>query len=85
MFVLPTEIKFANAAQVLQQGLQALPQSGYAIDCIALEACDSSAIAVLLAWQRNAPEQRLQFMTVPTCLQRLAKLYGVNHILGIAV
>ncbi|MEO8171222.1 MAG: STAS domain-containing protein [Oxalobacteraceae bacterium] len=73
----------SNATAVLEQGLQALAQQQSAIDMALVAIIDSSAVAVLLAWQRAAAERRqmLIFRNLPDNLRSLIALYGVDELL----
>ncbi|RZT32441.1 STAS domain-containing protein [Cupriavidus agavae] len=75
-----------NAAAVLRDGLSHVRQGDVTVDCSALTQVDSSAVAVLLAWQRAAAQrgQSLALHGVPPQLQSLASLYGVDGLLGLA-
>lgn len=73
----------SNATAVLEQGLQALAQQQSAIDLALVTTIDSSAVAVLLAWQRaaGARKQMLTFRNLPDNLRSLIALYGVDPLL----
>ncbi|KWR91637.1 STAS domain-containing protein [Cupriavidus sp. IDO] len=75
-----------NAAAVLRDGLARVAQGETQVDCGALTQVDSSAVAVLLAWQRaaSARSQSLALNGVPAQLAELASLYGVDSLLGLA-
>lgn len=75
-----------NAAAVLRDGLSRVQQGDVAVDCSALTQLDSSAVAVLLAWQRAAAQrgQSLAIAGASPQLQSLATLYGVAGLLGLA-
>ena len=74
-----------NAAAVLRDGLSRVHQGDVSVDCSALTQVDSSAVAVLLAWQRAAAQkgQSLKLAGVSPQLQSLASLYGVEGLLGL--
>lgn len=86
MFELGQSLTFSNASAVLEQGLQALAQQQPVIDMAALTTVDSSAVAVLLAWQRaaRAREQALTFQNLPANLRSLIALYDVEQLLPVA-
>ncbi|HEX7157188.1 MAG TPA: STAS domain-containing protein [Burkholderiaceae bacterium] len=79
-----TSITNANARVLLQQGLAAIGAGDAAIDMSAVVACDSSAVALVLAWQRAARDSgvKLALTGVPKDLLSLAALYGVEVLLG---
>ena len=66
-----------------QRGLQAL--EAVPIDASALTAFDSSALAVLLECRRLAAAtgRRIELRHAPQKLNQLARLYGLDEILGI--
>lgn len=75
-----------NAATVLRDGLSRVQQGDVTVDCSALTQVDSSAVAVLLAWQRAAAQrgQSLAIAGASPQLRSLASLYGVEALLGLA-
>jgi len=86
MPALGTSLTNRNAATVLRDGLSRVRQGDVAVDCSALTQVDSSAVAVLLAWQRAATErgQSLTIAGASPQLRSLASLYGVDGLLGLA-
>ncbi|MGO4578836.1 lipid asymmetry maintenance protein MlaB [Cupriavidus sp. 2TAF22] len=86
MLSLDTSLTNRNAATVLRDGLARLAQGEARVDCSALTQVDSAAVAVLLAWQRDAAGrgQALSFVGVPPQLAQLAALYGVDSLLELA-
>lgn len=83
MFQPGDSLTVSNAMAVLEQGLQALAQQQSAIDLVLVATIDSSAVAVLLAWQRaaGARKQMLTFRNLPDNLRSLIALYGVDELL----
>ena len=76
-------LTFDNAAAVLEASRQLdLPTSGR-VDLSALDAADSSALAVVFALKRRARAERcdLAFEGVPPGLASLARVYGVDGLL----
>ncbi|HEV3426661.1 MAG TPA: STAS domain-containing protein [Paraburkholderia sp.] len=71
----------ANAA--LSAGLAQIKAGATAVDCTPLTQFDSSALAVLIAWQRAANERgaTLSVLNLPTALAALARAYGVDTLL----
>jgi phospholipid transport system transporter-binding protein len=70
-----------TAASVLESSRDAaLPKSGI-VDLSGLDAVDSAAVAVLLAWRRRAAVEgvKLSFIGTPKNLGALAELYGVEE------
>lgn len=82
MLSLDTSLTNRNAATVLRDGLARLAQGEAQVDCSKLTQVDSAAVAVLLAWQRDAAGrgQSLAIVGVPAQLAELAKLYGVDSL-----
>lgn len=74
-----------NAAAVARDGLARVAQGEVQVDCSGLDQLDSSAVAVLLDWQRAAAArgQALVITGVPPQLAQLASLYGVDGLLGL--
>ena len=77
-------LTFQNARAVLEQGCAAIAAGESEIDLSGIKAADSSAVAVLLAWQRAARKhgRSLAFLNVPADLHSLAGVYGVQELLG---
>jgi len=77
-------LSFANATAALEQGCAALASGANEFDLGGVKAADSSALALMLAWQRRAQAQgrSLTFVNVPANVDALAKLYGVDGLLG---
>jgi phospholipid transport system transporter-binding protein len=74
----------ANAASLLQLGEAAIGNGDSRFDLSAVKKCDSSAVALLLAWQRAAHARglRLELEGVPPDLCSLASLYGVDSLIS---
>jgi phospholipid transport system transporter-binding protein len=74
------ELSLRNAVTVTQAGLQAIHAGSDQIDMSTLQTIDSSAVAVMLAWQRQAQSlnRSLQFTGVPASLTSLISLYGLT-------
>lgn len=78
------EITFDNATSVLA-GAGALPlPSGGQVDLSGLGHADSAALAVLLALRRRAVAETaaLAFVSMPPLLASLARVYGVDELIG---
>jgi phospholipid transport system transporter-binding protein len=73
-----------TARAALEQGCAAIRAGQAVFDLGAVKAVDSSAVAVLLAWQRTAQKAGLvlSFRNLPESLLSLATLYGVDAFLG---
>ncbi|HUN94113.1 MAG TPA: STAS domain-containing protein [Burkholderiaceae bacterium] len=74
----------ANATRVLEAGLAAIRGGDLEIDLSRVGRCDSSAVALLLAWRREARARRVTvtFDGVPADLKSLAALYGVDTLIA---
>jgi phospholipid transport system transporter-binding protein len=78
-----SEIGMANAAAVAALGRTAIEQGDAQFDLSAVTRCDSSAVAVLLEWQRAAQDRGLALTVIapPAGLVSLATVYGVDSLL----
>lgn len=86
MLVLPATLTHTQASaclQLLLQGLKAEAEPHVLVDCAALTAFDSSALAVLLECRRAAlyDGRQLAVKSMPQPLQDLSQLYGVQQLL----
>ncbi len=81
-----SSLDFANAKQVLAEGLDAIANGEHECDLAKLEHVDSASVAVLLAWQKAAwqSKRHLQFINTPASLISLASLYGVTELLTLS-
>ncbi|HZX27504.1 MAG TPA: STAS domain-containing protein [Telluria sp.] len=77
-------ITFENARTALEQGCAAIRGGQREIDLGGIKAADSSAVAVLLAWQRTAKAlgASLTFHNIPAGMLSLATVYGVDGLLA---
>jgi phospholipid transport system transporter-binding protein len=73
-----------NAAALQQAGEAAIRDGDSRFDLSSVKRCDSSAVALLLAWQRAAHARglRLQLEGIPADLCSLATLYGVDSLIS---
>lgn len=78
-----TTLTYANAKAVLDNGLAQIASGTEGADCTRLTQFDSSALAVLLAWQRAARARATSFSIVnlPAGLNSLARAYGVQTLI----
>ena len=78
-----TSLTVANARMALELGLAAIESGQDTLDLRNLEAVDSGAVSVMLAWRRAAQEagQPLHLKNLPPNLKSLTKLYGVCDLL----
>jgi phospholipid transport system transporter-binding protein len=72
-----------SAKAALEAGLSRIAAGATEVDCAPLTQFDSSALAVLLAWQRAAASRHaeLGIVNVPSGLASLAQAYGVDTLL----
>lgn len=65
------------------EAMQPLDGTDWTVDLAGVEAADSAAVSLLLAWLRNAQrhQAKLNFVNVPDNLHSLAGLYGVADAL----
>ncbi len=75
-----------NATALFGKGLPIAGSGGdIVIDFAQVEAVDSSAVSLMLAWLRTAQRNKakLSFINVPDNLRSLANLYGVAEPLSL--
>jgi phospholipid transport system transporter-binding protein len=72
-----------SAKAALTAGLQRIAAGANCVDCAPLARFDSSALAVLLAWERAAQARGIKFeiVNLPAGLASLAQAYGVETLL----
>ena len=73
-----------NAGALLLAGEAAIGGGDSSFDLSGVQRCDSSAVALLLGWQRAARAQgrSLQLHAIPASLRTLAALYGVDSLIA---
>lgn len=79
-------VTLANVAAVLEEGQRHLDEGVRTVDLGEVTEMDSSLLAALLAWMRDArsKERELAFANLPDGLQTIARLYGVERLLPLA-
>jgi phospholipid transport system transporter-binding protein len=84
--VLSGPVTLANVAQVLEEGRRHLAEGAATVDLAEVSELDSSALALLLAWLREARAagRTIRFANLPESLQTIARLYGVQDLLPAA-
>jgi phospholipid transport system transporter-binding protein len=72
-----------TASRALMQGMIALDNQDLVFDLSAVQRCDSSAVACVLAWARHAQRAGLDWrcVGVPQHLRSLLALYRLEPIL----
>jgi phospholipid transport system transporter-binding protein len=76
-------LTLASVAAELEQGKAAIAEGVRSVDLAAVGELDSSALALLLAWLREAKRlgRTLTFTNLPQGLTTIASLYGVADLL----
>jgi len=79
-------ITISNVVSVLEQGIALFDQPDLLIDLEQVTDVDSSAVSMLLEWQRKAREhnQQLYFSNMPKNMKNLAELYGVSELIPLS-
>ena len=79
-------LTLAHVAGALGEGNEAIRQGVRSVDLKGVEELDSSALALLLAWLREAKKRNtaLSFTNLPQGLTTIAELYGVSELLPAA-
>lgn len=81
-----SDMSLVNAAQLAELGIEAIRAGDSAFDLSAVRTCDSSALAVLLAWQREAQSagRTLSLLGAPADMLSLAAVYGVTDVIPLS-
>ncbi len=76
-------VTLANVASVLEEGYSQIRAGASAVDLGEVSELDSSLLAMLLAWLREAKRlgRGLDFANLPEGLATIARLYGVVELL----
>jgi len=77
-------VTLANVAAVLEEGRRHLEDGVESVDLAGVTEMDSALLALLLAWMREAKsrERSLTLANPPHALSTIARLYGVDTLLG---
>jgi phospholipid transport system transporter-binding protein len=83
--VVSGSVTLANVAGVLEEGRRHLEEGVRTVDLGEITEMDSSLLALMLAWMRDAKGRRreLSFANLPESLQTIARLYGVEGLLPV--
>lgn len=83
MYLAEQELSLRNALSVTQTGLAEIARGEGDFDLSGVTVADSSAVAVMLAWQRaaNAKGKAIVFHGISASLSSLIALYGVSDFL----
>ena len=78
-------VTLADVTRWREAGLQAIDRDGLTIDLAGVEEADSSALSLLLEWQRAAKARgyRIKYSGLPDNLRSLAEVYGVLELLAL--
>ena len=79
-------VTLAGVAALLEQGRAQILEGARVVDLAGVTELDSSALAMLLAWLREARarNRELAFTGFPEGLAAIARLYGVDGLLAVA-
>ena len=79
-------VTLANVAGLLEEGRRHLGEGVRIVDLAAVGEIDSSLLALMLAWMRDAKARgaELAFANLPAPLQTIARLYGVEALIPVA-
>ncbi|MCC7546938.1 MAG: STAS domain-containing protein [Burkholderiales bacterium] len=75
-------VTMANVESLLQAGRSQFDGARVSVDLGGVTEADSSALSLLLQWARDGASQgrRMAFTNLPTGLQSLAVLYGIDEL-----
>jgi len=84
--VLDGPVTLANVAALLEEGRRHLADGAATVDLSGVTELDSSALALLLAWLREAKSggRAVGFANLPDSLKTIARLYGVEDLIPAA-
>jgi phospholipid transport system transporter-binding protein len=76
-------VTMADAAELLEAGRPFVADEGVTFDLSGVTDADSSALAVLFGWLREAHQRnlKLNISNTPATLLSLAEVYGVSDLL----
>jgi phospholipid transport system transporter-binding protein len=79
-------ITIENVVILTEQGLTMFNREGCVIDLQQVTEVDSSAVSMLLEWQRRSHSHngQIQFANLPETLKSLVQLYGVSELIPMA-
>ena len=77
-------VNMANVESLLEEGSRQIAGAQVTVDLAGVTEVDSSALSLLLEWQRQALRagRSVRYLNVPANLRSLAALYGVTELLG---
>jgi len=79
-------VTIANVVATVARGAALFSQESQVVDLGGVTEVDSSAVSMLLEWQRETGRRRRQiyFANMPPKLQNLVRLYGVAELVPLA-
>jgi phospholipid transport system transporter-binding protein len=79
-------ITLADVGHWRELGLREIDRDGLTFDLSGIDEADSSALSLLLEWQRAAKARgfRLSYAGLPQNLRSLASVYGILELLPLA-
>jgi phospholipid transport system transporter-binding protein len=79
-------VTLSNVTRVVEEGRRHLEEGVQTIDLSEVTEMDSSLLAAMLSWLRDAKtrEHELTFTNLPDALLTIARLYGVDGLLPAA-
>jgi len=78
-------VTLANVSAILEEGRRHLEEGVRTVDLGEVTEMDSSLLAAMLAWLRDAKSRsrELAFTNLPEALQTIARLYGVDGLIPV--
>ena len=79
-------VTLANVAAVVEEGRRHLEEGVGTVDLGEVTDMDSSLLAAMLAWLRDARSRgrELVFANLPESLRTIARLYGVDRLIPVS-
>jgi phospholipid transport system transporter-binding protein len=79
-------VTLSNVTRIVEEGRRHLEEGVQTIDLSEVTEMDSSLLAAMLSWLRDAKtrEHELTFTNLPDALLTIARLYGVDGLLPAA-
>ena len=83
--IISGSVTLANVASLLDEGRRHLDEGVSSVDLGEVTEMDSSLVALMLAWLRDARARKreLSFANLPPSLQAIARLYGVDELIPV--
>ena len=79
-------ITINNVVAMVGQGIALFDRDNMVIDLAQVAEVDSSAVSMLLEWQREAGRRNcsVRFVNIPLNLRSLVQLYGLSELMHVA-